>query len=242
MRRQIMCAVALWALSTSSLHGAILSMEAVDNATVQPAGPRSGANGKAFFNVEGSNNNAFASYGVADFNYGARPAISDITAATLKLTHSNAAFTAAGTVAISLDTKSPPADIQPVTSPLKFDGGDATPGGDPGTGPDVTAGNLVLDAFSGTFSFPVGMTGDVDSYTLGLTPALKSALISRLQTGSPIRIVIGTGEAGLAATWAGFSNSTLAGPTLELTVVPEPASLLLVLIGAAGLWLRQRAK
>ncbi len=34
--------------------------------------------------------------------------------------------------------------------------------------------------------------------------------------------------ASTAATWAGYTNTTFAGPTLELTTVPEPASLLLV--------------
>lgn len=246
MRLQTLCiaaVVALSALSTSDLRAAMLSVEASDNATVQPAGPRSGSSGKAFFNIEGSNNGNFASYGVADFNFGAQPPITAINSATLKLTQSNAGFTKNGGLVVSLDTKSPPADIQPGgTSPLKFDGGENTVGGDPGTGPDVTAGNLVLDAFSGAFSFTQVANGNVDSYSLGLTPALTTALLSRLNSGSNIRVVIGTGDATVAATWAGYTNTTFVGPTLELDVVqiPEPASLLLmVFVGAAGLWLRR---
>ena len=38
-----------------------LTVEAFDNATVQPAGPRSGGSGKAFFNIEGSALGNFAS-------------------------------------------------------------------------------------------------------------------------------------------------------------------------------------
>jgi len=100
-----------------------LSTEASDNATVRPGGPRSGGSGKLFSNVEGSANGTNASYGVADFSFGTQPkAVLTVNSAQLVLTEANAAFTAAGTVVISLDASTTLANIQPGTSPLAFDG------------------------------------------------------------------------------------------------------------------------
>jgi hypothetical protein len=227
MCRQTLSLAALLTLLVSSLQAGTLSVEAFDNATVQPGGPRSGSSGKAFLNIEGSSNDNFASYGVADFNFGTRPAITGINSATLKFTQANAGFTSDGMVLLSLDSTSPPVDIQPDTSPLTFDGVD------PGTATDVSDGDLTLEAFGGgPFAFTEVADGTVDSYSLGLTPSLTSELISRLNSGSPIRVVIGTGDADVAATWAGYSNFDYAGPTLVLDVVPEPASLMLLVIGA----------
>src|SRR5712672_3227163 len=74
-----------------------ISLEASDNATVQPAGPRTGANGKAFFNMEGSTAGgaSFSSFGVADFTFPAQ-AVTGITSISLQMAQSNAAFSAMG--------------------------------------------------------------------------------------------------------------------------------------------------
>jgi hypothetical protein len=175
---------------------------------------RSGANGKNFFNIEGSVNGAFASYGVADFAFGSLPyPVVGITSIELQLTQSNAAFSATGPVVISLDQSSPLANIQPGTSPLANDGVD------PGTATDVTQGDLSLLALGGgPFIYTVGANGNVDSYTFTLDGASTAALVSRLNSGGTIRLVIGSGAASVAATWAGFSNATYSGPMLNLDV------------------------
>jgi hypothetical protein len=196
-------------------QAAPLSAEAVDNATVQPAGPRGGSSGKAFLNIEGSTNGTFASYGVADFHFGVLPMpVVSVNSAQLALTQANAAFSTSGAVLFSVDQSGVLADIQPGgTSPLAFDGVD------PGTGTDVGQGDLSLLALGGgPFSYVLGTTGDVDAYDFTLDLATQAELVSRLNSGATIRIVIGTGEAGVAATWAGATNSTWAGPTLNLDV------------------------
>jgi hypothetical protein len=201
--------------SFSSLHADALSIEASDNATVQPGGPRSGSNGKAFLNVEGSGNGSFASYGVADFNFGSLPyPVLSVNSASLDLTESNAGFSTAGQIILSLDTKAIHSDIQPGgSSPLAFDGVD------PGTGTDVGDGDLVLLTLGGgPFSFPLGTTGDVDTYTFTLDASTSAELVSRLNSAGTIRVVVGTGEAGVAATWAGYTNFNYDGPTLKLDV------------------------
>ena len=212
-RSFIAAAAIAFALPTSA-HAVSISTEASDNATVQVAGPRTGTSGKNFFNVEGSINGNFASYGVADFVFGVQPfTVVGINSATLHLTESNAAFSFTGPFVLSLDKKAALSDIQPVTSPLNFDGVD------PGTGADVIAGDLDLLAIGGgPFVYSVTATGTVDNYALVLDAATKAEIISRLNSVGTIRLVVGTAANNLAATWAGFSNATLAGPTLDLDV------------------------
>jgi len=211
----------LAAASVTVAEATPLSTLASDNATVQPGGPRSGGSGKAFFNIEGSANGTFASYGVADFNYGVLAnAVIGINSATLVLTQANAAFSASGDVVLSLDQSAAPADIQPGgSSPLNFDGVD------PGTATDVGEGDLsLLSLGAGPYTYTVVASGAVDAFALVVTPALEAALISRLNSASPIRVVVGTGAAGVAATWAGYTNSTYTGPTLELDVTYDPTT------------------
>ena len=64
-----------------------LAFEAVDNSTVRPDGPRGDDNNINFFNVEGSDHGAFASYGVADFEVGVAFAVDagDVTGVNLRL-------------------------------------------------------------------------------------------------------------------------------------------------------------
>ena len=191
-----------------------LSVEASDNATVQPAGPRAGTSGKAFFNVEGSANGSFASYGVADFNFGtlSLPVLS-VNSAQVVLTQANAAFSTTGLVTFAIDQSGSLVDIQPGTSPLAFDGAD------PGTATDVGQGDLtLLNLGGGPFSYTVGTSGDLDTYNFTLDGFTGPELVNRLNNGDPIRIVVGTGQASLAATWAGNTHSTFAGPTLNLDV------------------------
>lgn len=44
------------------------SVIALENAIIQPLGPRQGSGGEAFFNIEGEENGDFASFGVARFD------------------------------------------------------------------------------------------------------------------------------------------------------------------------------
>lgn len=228
-------------LSTNLANAALFTGEAFDNATVQPGGPRAGGSGKNFFNVEGSNNGNFSSYGVADFLFAAPTTPQTaVTSFSLALTESNAAFTNAGSLVFSLDTSALLADIQPGTSPLAF----APP--DPGTGQDVADGDLTLLSLSklggGTFTFDTTgnvNSGQVDTYNFDVTPAVQSALLQRINAGETIRLVVGTGDATVAATWAGFSNSTFEGPTLTINTVPEPSSVSLCVLTAAALLSRR---
>ena len=80
-------------------------LPAANNATVQPGGPRPGVNGKQFFNMEGSVNGTFASFGVVDFQ--SSPMSVQVTSLTLALTQANAAFTHNGALTFYLSTDTP---------------------------------------------------------------------------------------------------------------------------------------
>ena len=74
-----------------------ITTQADDVATVQPGGPRGGSGGKTFFNIEGSANGTFASFGVADFVFdGSDSVAGSLTALSLEIVQSNAGFTTNG--------------------------------------------------------------------------------------------------------------------------------------------------
>ncbi len=162
-------------LTAAPTWAAFLSVGASDNATVQAAGPRSGTSGKAFFNLEGSNNGAFASFGVADFVFPAQGgAATGVTGATLKLTQSNAAFSMPGPVSIYL-TDNTSVSIQPGTPPaIAYQG----------TNDGAAAVDPVLSPLSllGTGSYAVGTSGDVDSYSLSFSGGALTSLLMRSTT------------------------------------------------------------
>lgn len=225
------------AMAAATAQASPRSASAFDNSTVQPGGPRSGGNGQKFFNVEGSGNTTFASFGVADFkgssfNYGAP--VSAINSAELVLTESNAAFTAPGSLNIYL-TQDITTGIDNGSSSLMFQAS---------SGPDGIGTQLSPHSLIGTGMFSSSgntNTGQVDTYALTLSSADKSYLVSQLNSGNDIRLIIAPADASVAATFAGFTNTAQAGPvlTIDAAAVPEPA-LLGVLVFSATLALRRR--
>jgi hypothetical protein len=246
-RRQIsgLAAVALF-LVAAPAPADVITVAATDNATVQPDGPRPGDNGKRFFNMEGSANMNFASFGVLDFGTSTFMATS-VTGATLQLTQANTFFTMNGGLQIFLvpDTTT---DIQPVTSPLKY----VPP--NPGLGTQLgTPLSLGTAMFVQGTGGPFGDgSGTVDTFNLTISPSAAALLQSEINAGK-VRIVVAPDSATVAATYAGFSNDLFTGPILQLNgtfqpAVPEPSSLALAgfgiasLFGVARFWCRRIAR
>ncbi|MBC8102140.1 MAG: PEP-CTERM sorting domain-containing protein [Cytophagales bacterium] len=220
-------------LSFSAAHAqvTVTNLVAGDNATVQPAGPRTGGNGKVFFNIEGSSNGAFSSYGVLDFNAGTFANVSSINSLNLRLTNAPAGFTRTGPINFYLATNTT-ASIQPGGG-LNF----------VGTGEGVSSGGQLGTLFSlGSGDFTA--TGTNFNYSLALTgAAAQTYFASQLGAGGTLRFVITPSTPGVAATFAGVQFNTITSrPSLSFTATqvttppvggaaPEPGTL--ALVGAA---------
>lgn len=218
-------------------------VEAIGNATVQVAGVRSGANGLAFFNVEGSGNGSYATFGVIDFSIAALtiPAgqmLASVNALSFQLTQSNAAFSVAGGLNFYLTTDTT-TSILTGSSPLTFQSADS-PGGVNGQLDDMYL--LGSGSYDGTYS--PNTSGTVDTFNLsldGMDPVGMSYLTSLLTTGGTLRVVV-TGDEMTAATYAGYTNGTYGGPQVSvdytLAAVPEPSTVVLITLAGGFLFWR----
>ncbi len=159
--RSFVCVVT-YLLVLSGAQGAQISIAAFDNATVQPAGPRPGDNGKRFFNMEGNSNGGFASFGVADFAPHTPGQEGLPVRLTFEVVQANAAFTMNGDLHFWLTTDTT-TDIQPSDDPaVRFIAAD---------NPDGLDQQLVLRFFLGSGTFvQVDDEGQVDDYSFDLSP------------------------------------------------------------------------
>lgn len=243
MKSFVIAAVSvLIGFANQSIASLVVPVEAFNNATVQPAGPRAGANGKNFFNIEGSNNLPNnASYGIArwdvsaaftqfDTTYG--PGNWTIDSVQLQLTESNAAFSHAGMIRIG-HTDDDSVNIEPApASTLTY----------PITG-DFPDSSAVLD-----YNFPTTgnvNTGTIDTYTLFDSSISNTvgglALAADLNAEPFVTLTFEELQPDVAATYAGFGHNTLAGPTLVITATPEPGTIALLGLGMLAV-LRRKSR
>ncbi len=192
---------------------------AQNNATVQPAGPRTGTNGLAFFNVEGMASGSNASYGVLEFNspdlgYGA---VSEVDSLTVTLVEDEASFTSEGPVEFYVTTDTTTSILNDGSSPLIFDA----------TDPQGLNGQLQTLYKLGGGGFHPIRTNHADHYTFTIKPGsdLENYLMNQINTGDLIRIVIapkGSNKGrAVAATWAGYLNTVVTKPGPVLTVIAQ---------------------
>ncbi len=211
--------VLIW--GSSSARADLFSALAVDNATVQVEGPRSGDNGKRFFNMEGNQNGdctvetvppCFASFGVADFDSDClqiRGEIESIRSLTVTFVQSNAAFTHDGALHFWLTTDTT-TDIQPGKDPaVKFLLADD---------PDGLAGQLTPRFFLGSGTFTQVEDGHPDPFSFRLSRQAEHYLVRQIRHHGTIRIAVSPADGAVAATYAGFSNDEFSGPVITLDV------------------------
>ncbi|HWA82151.1 MAG TPA: PEP-CTERM sorting domain-containing protein [Fimbriimonadaceae bacterium] len=219
MKRTLLAAFAI--LTVSAAYASSLSELAFDNGTIQGAGPRTGANGYNFANVEGTNNGNFASYVIVDFNgtqtmsgvtgiadgtYGGTFNFGGAVTAnslSLRLTQDNAGFTHDGALQFWLATAntsgtsnhsgSTPnfADGASEFSPLLLGSGTFTQG--------------ATTPVTGTGAPTALGSGTIDTYTFSLSGAAQTAVSDALNNGTAIRLIISPNDPTVAATYAGFS-------------------------------------
>jgi hypothetical protein len=196
---------------------------AFDNSTVQPGGPRAGANGQRFFNMEGSSNGMFASFGVIDFVTPVGAIIGPgAVLLSLSLTQSNAAFTQNGALQFYLTTDTT-TDIDAGTSPLQFVATSLPTGID---------SQLQQNYLLGSGIFTQVSTGATDTFNFLPSGAALAYLLNEVNVlHGPIRLLVAPADANVAATYTGFSNTMTAGPRLTITDLPEPQTLVCVITG-----------
>ncbi len=192
--------------------------------TILPTGPRAPTSGDNFFNVEGSDLGANASYGVARWDTAAlRTNLNNafgvgnwrITSVDLVLTQSNAAFSAAGDVRVYF-TADDTTDIKTAASPLAYPFQDT-----PGT-PDLPV-NLADPLL--TYTYTVIATGTEDVYNLyvdgdgGERLAVRDDLTN--DGGQKLTLVLEDITTTVAATYRGqVGTPTADPPELRITAVP----------------------
>jgi hypothetical protein len=205
-----------------------VGLGATDNATIEPSGPRAGTNGKIFFNMEGSNNGSFASFGVADFDYsvippGHLPQASSIIDAELDLTEDVSGFSVAGPISVYY-TANTGVSIQPGASPLTFQAGhDGAAAVDPALGPLTLLGSgIFADAGTGIF----------DKVPLSFTGGASSGFLNAFNNGTTLRLVVTADSASTTATFVGVGNGSDVLLKVDYVAAPEPGSLALLAIGA----------
>lgn len=243
IRGIVFLSLAALASIVGSARATPVAFEATDDATVQGAGPRTGSNGKAFYNMEGSANGSFASFGVSEFNFSTLTptlggTVTGVSGVSLQLTQSNAAFSVAAPISVYYTTNNS-VNIQPGSS-IKDAGGDGAASVDAAFSPLTLLG-------SGNFTNIAN--GTVDSVSLtSLSGSALTDFINALNSGGTIRLITTVDVAGGAATYAGNTNTTLAGPTLvfDATIaVPEPSTIVLCSFALAGVaisWKSQRRR
>ncbi|MEL7449516.1 MAG: endonuclease/exonuclease/phosphatase family protein [Pseudomonadota bacterium] len=202
VRASLALALCLSVLPASAFAGETQRVAAFDNATVQPAGPRPGSGGKTFFNIEGSGNGDFASFGVADFRFAACEA-KMIENPRLELRQSNAGFTTDGRYSVYL-TDAVDVDIQAGTSPLTYQGGDGLASVDP---------LLTGLEFLAEFDFVETASGSTDTVALTPSAGASAQLVAALNAGDAMRLVLVPEESAVAATYAGQNNNSGPAPT-----------------------------
>jgi hypothetical protein len=193
--------------------GAGVEVRAERGATVQPKGPRAGAPGTLYFNVEGKNNgeqSAFACFGVLDFRPEKPAAPLKVKGLTLRLTQSLAQFSKDGPVKVYLsrDTATP---VDREGSPLKF---------------DVKAADGLGDQLKpveplGSADFTKRKTGEADSLDLSPSGEARAYLADRLNRGETIRLVVVPASDDVAATYFGpAADDPAQRPSLTIDAAP----------------------
>jgi hypothetical protein len=228
-------AMSLWGSGTTTLSAATTAVAyAYSNATVQPSGPRTGANGLNYFNVEGPDKGGgnFNSFGVVDFSAPQLGLDSSqnylFNQITLNFTEANSSFSAAGPINFYLASDTSTSILNDGSSPLRNDG----------TMEGVSSGGqLGTLYFLGQGNFSPISNGTVDTYTFNLTdPAIQTLLNDLIDSNGTLRIVATAAASYSSATWSGYTfNAETLMLDYQLLDIPEPSTYALLASGIAGL-------
>jgi hypothetical protein len=188
MRNVAIVGACLFVVTQLTLHGAVAEeVVASQSLTIQPSGPRTGDAGKKYFNIEGKDNDRFASFGVLVFEMPKKIESSKIKSVSLALVQSVPGFAKDGDVTVYLAPELDPA------ADLKFDAKS-----DNGIGENVKP---VHELASGTFKKV--KTGEKQSFALKLDDKNRGLFAK----GGQLCVVIVPADATVAATFFGAGES-----------------------------------
>jgi hypothetical protein len=150
---------------------------------------------------------------------------------SLGLTQNNAAFSNNGALLFYLTTDTT-TNIDAGTSPLAYNSADLP------TGLDSQLNTRYL---LGSGMFTEVSTGTLDTFNFSPSGAVLTYLLNQVNVAhGPLRLIVAPGDATVAATYSGFSNTSTAGPELTLAntsaIIPEPGTLIFVISGLAILF------
>ncbi len=155
--------------------------------TVQPSGPRSGDAGSKYFNIEGKDNEKYASYGVLVFDIPKEVQDKKVKNLTLILVQSIPKFAKDGAIRFF-----PAPDLDP-NADLKFD-----PNAPDGVGSQIKP----LHAL-GSGNFKKIETGKTESFSLTVDETARG----QIGKGGKLCLVIVPADAAVAATYFGASET-----------------------------------
>ena len=203
MHRTALGLFSVLALAIAPVWCAAAEDTAAVSVTVQPNGPRSGSTATRFFNIEGKNNEKYASFGVLEF----KPAKADAAKAaglTLSLTQSIARFSKNGKFKVYLS-----ADLKSAPETLKFQGENGV------------ERQLAPLYPVGESAFEKGESGKVDVIALKLDDKALSAFRSQTAEGGTVRLVLVPADNDVAATYFGVAaENPEQRPKLALHAAP----------------------
>ena len=154
--------------------------------TVQPSGPRSGDAGSKYFNIEGKDNEKYASFGVLVFEIPKEIQDKKVKSVTLTLVQSIPKFAKDGAIRFFL---APDLDA---AGDLKFD-----PNAPDGVGSQIKS----LHAL-GSGNFKKIETGKTESFSLTVDDAVRE----RIAKGGKLCLVIVPADSAVAATYFGANE------------------------------------
>jgi hypothetical protein len=163
------------------------ALMASQSLTIQPNGPRSGESGSKYFNVEGKDNEKFASFGVLVFEMPKDTQDKKLKGLTLTLVQSVPKFAKDGELKFFLAP-----DLDP-KGDLKFD---------PKV-PDGIGGQIKGLITLGSGRFKKVETGTTESFSLALDDAVRQ----RIAKSGKLCLVIVPADAVVAATYFGASEA-----------------------------------
>jgi hypothetical protein len=164
-----------------------IEVTASKSLTIQPGGPRSGENGEKYFNIEGKDNEKYASFGVLVFDIPKEVQDKKVKSVTLTLVQSISRFAKDGAIRFFLAP-----DLNGAGD-LKFD-----------TNTTDGLGNRIM-AFQamGSGNFKKLETGKAETFSLTLDDIARE----RIAKGGKLYVVIVPADLAVAATYFGANEN-----------------------------------